>query len=260
MVGFFYAQQNKIVHYFQLGKMNDSLLIENTRLRNELAGNEDIDSLQSFVKSIPITRIDTSFTKNADSTKQLIGVPRIVRYAKWEYIPARVINNSIANDRMNFITLDQGSNAGIKPNMPVVGPNGIVGRVARVSKNYSTVLSILSEGRTYSARLADGTAAFISWEAHSANSVNMTKVPLLQKVQRGDSVYTTGYSVFPEGILVGRVAKIDTVKTNNTKTLRLLLSTNFRNLQYVYVAANELGVEKQQLEEQTRQEAIKPAK
>ena len=53
--------------------------------------------------------------------------------------------------------------------------------------------------------------------------------------------------------MVGSVARVDTIKTNNTKNLRVRLSTNFRKLQYVYVVENKLGEEKRKLEAQNIQ-------
>ena len=247
-VGYLYEKQNNIVYYFRLKQMNDSLLQENTRIRNELAQWTGVDTFADTLVRIPIRDYDTGQVVKADSSRKPQGKPAVVRYASYHYIPARVINNSIANDRMNYITLNRGAKAGIRPNMVVVSNNGIVGRVAHVSDNFSTVVSLLSEGRNYSAELADGTTGFITWEKGSPDYINLTKIPLEQKVQRGDSVFTATYSIFPANITVGTVAGIDTVKVNNTKTLKVRLTTNFRKLQYVYVVHNEQASEQQGLE------------
>lgn len=267
-VGFWYKLQNNVVHYFQLKRMNEELLAENARLRNELAHDKNIDAFKDVTARIAVTAIDSSGLKNTagedsfsgppiDSNMTRIGDRKIVRYASYHYIPARVINNSVANDRMNFITLNRGRKDGVEPNMAVVTSTGIVGRVVQVSDNYARVLSVLSEGRTYNARLIDGTEGLINWDAGSSNSVTMAKVPKLIDVRKGDSVFTTGYSIFPEHILVGTVAKIEIDKKTNTKNLRILLNTNFRKLQYVYVVKNELGKEKAELEKQTEKEMKK---
>lgn len=248
IVGFFYRKQNDVVYYFQLKQMNDSLLNENTRLRNLLAQNSNVDTFRDSIVRIAIPLRDSVKSAVSDTSRKGIGPIKAVRYASYRYIPARVINNSIANDRMNYITLNRGTDDGISKNMAVVAGNGIVGRVANVSAHYATVVSVLSEGRSYSACLSDGTEGFITWEKGSPDYVTLTKIPLQQKVKRGDSVFTTGYSIFPENIMVGNVARIDTIKTNNTKNLRVRLSTNFRKLQYVYVVENKLGEEKRKLE------------
>ena len=70
------------------------------------------------------------------------------------------------------------------------------------------------------------------------------------KVKPGDSVFTTGYSLhIPGDIMIGTVFKLEYVKKNNMQILYLHPSTNFRNLQYVYVAGNKMAGERKQLED-----------
>lgn len=267
-VGFWYKMQHDVVHYFQLKRMNTDLLEENARLKSELAHFITIDTFQSVVKTIPITAIDSAKMKAdaalaaandststpVDSTIRKVGPTKIVRYAQYQYIPARVINNSISNYRMNYLTLNRGSNDGIRPNMSVVTANGIIGRVVNVSKHYSTVLSVLSEGRTYNAKLMDGTEELIYWVPGTARTVVMRKIPKLVDVQIGDSVWTTGHSIFPENVLIGTVQGIEMDKKTNTQNLNIVLSTDFRKLQFVYVVENELGKEREALEAQNEVE------
>lgn len=249
LAGYLYKKQNDIVYYFQLKTLNDSLLQENTRLRNELSAIKNIDTFQDAIARIPVTVKDTTVTKDSTGT-QLIstGKVKIIRYANYHYIPARVINNSVSNDRMNYITINRGAKDGIEKDMAVVTGNGIVGRVAHVSENFSSIVSVLSD-RKVSTKLSDGTSnLFTIWNPGSPEYVVTEKVPLHIQVKKGDSVFTTGYSFFPENILIGTVAKIDTLKATNAKNLKVRLSTNFRNLQYVYVVSNEMSKERNTLE------------
>lgn len=261
-VGFWYSTKNSITHYFRLKSINDSLVRENTALHNQLAADGFTDTFEDMTAVIPVTAIDSAELKRlqndssqeAGVTFRKTNIRKIVKYAEHHYIPARVINNSIADDRMNYITLNRGAKDGIQPNMAVVIPNGIVGRVVKVSDNYATVLSVLSEGRAYNAKLMDGNTGSIFWDNGSANSVSMTKIPKIADVQLGDSVFTTGFSIFPENILIGTIAKIETDPKSNARTLRILLSTNFRSLHYVYVVRNDKADEKNKLEAETKKD------
>ncbi len=255
MTGYFYEKQNDVVYYFQLKRLNDSLLNENRQLRNTLAQMSNIDSLSDSIARIPIVVRDTS--KRDTSKGNKMGGVKSIRYALYHYIPARVINNSVSNDKMNFLTINRGAKDGVKKEMAVVTGSGVVGRVAQVSDHYATVASVLSD-RKISARLSDGTFSFILWEPGSPDYVIMEKIPVQVPVKRGDSIFTTGYSFFPENVLIGRVAKIDTMKSSNAKNLKVRLSTNFRNLQYVYVVEDKMGEERKQLEQSTNS-AKKPA-
>lgn len=251
VVGYMYKKQNDVVYYFQLKQMNDSLLTENARLRNAIAQVSNIDQFRDSTVRIPITVRDTS-KKDSINTQ---GVLKTIRYAQYNYIPARVINNSISNDKINFITINRGASDGVQKDMAVVSGNGVVGRVANVSAHYARVVSVLSD-RKISSKLPDGTSNLITiWNPGSPEYVVTEKVPVYIKVKKGDSVYTTGYSFFPENVLIGTVAKVDTMKASSAKNLKVRLSTNFRSLQYVYVVDDKMGAEKKQVEAETAKPA-----
>ncbi|KAA5537220.1 rod shape-determining protein MreC [Taibaiella lutea] len=250
--GYVYKKQNDVVYYFQLKRLNDSLLNENARLRNLIAGNSNIDTFRDAIATIPVTAKDTVITTTKDSTGAIkitsTGVTKVVRYASYYYIPARVINNSIANDKQNSITINRGSADGVGKEMAVVTGNGIVGRVENVSEHYATIVSVLSDRKT-AAKLSDGTGPYFPiWDGNSPDYLITEKVPSYVKIKRGDSIYTIGSSFYPENILIGTIAKIDTIKASGTKTLKVRLSTNFRKLQYVYVVKNKLSEERNKLE------------
>jgi rod shape-determining protein MreC len=251
VAGYVYRKQDDIVYYFRLKSLNDSLLSENTRLRNELAALSNIDTFADMKATIPITIKDTTTQVRDSAGVKLVstGKVKIIRYANYHYIPARVIKNSVNNESKNYITLNRGSRDGIRKNMAVVTGNGIVGRVAEVSERYATVVSVLSGDRRVSSKLSDGTSDLITtWNPGSPEYVVTEKIPVHIKVKKGDSLFTTGYSFFPENILIGTVTRIDTMKATNSKNLKIRLSTNFRNLQYVYVVSNDLAAEREELE------------
>jgi rod shape-determining protein MreC len=260
LTGYVYKKQHDVVYYFQLRRLNDSLMMENANLRNKMAARSNVDTFKDAIATIPVTVKDTVTTSVKDSSGaiKIISTPKVkvVKYASYYYIPARVINNSISNSQ-NYITIDRGADDGIKKGMGVVTGNGIVGRVENVSSHYASVVSVLSD-RRISTKLSDGSDGFVTiWMPGSPDYVMIEKMPLYIKTKRGDSVYTTGYSYFPENILIGTIAKVDTIKATNTKNLRIRLSTNFRNLQYVYVVKDELSKEKKALEATQTTEANK---
>lgn len=261
LVGYFYKKQNEVVYYFQLRQLNKSLLEENAQLNSELAQIHYVDTFQTtiaklpeFVKSDSVAPVAVQLP--ADSLLKKTGPPKIVKYSSYSYIPARVIKNSVSDVHINFITLNRGSESGIEKGMAVVTGNGIVGRVAHVSPNYATVASVLSD-RKVSARLSDGSFDFVYWEPGDPAFLYMNNLPIMQPVKKGDSIFSTSYSYFPENILIGTVAKVDTLKANNSKKLKIRLSTNFRNLQYVYVVEDRMSAERLKLEETTSKEVKK---
>ena len=234
--GIIYKKQSDVVYYFGLRKMNDSLLNENARLRKEIDLVHSIDTLKDSLVHRKVAADDTAI--------------HIVKYADYVYRTAKVINNSLtASD--NYITLDRGSKDGITKNMAVISGTGVVGRVEHVSPHYSSVLSILSSKQKVSAKLKDGTTGYIIWDEKQPDVLVMTDLPQQAKVKRGDSVYTSVFSIFSPDILIGTVLTVETVKKNAMQVLHVQSSTNFHNLQYVYVIENKMTVERKQLEDST---------
>ena len=232
--GMVYKKQSDVVYYFGLRKMNDSLLSENAQLRKQLDHLRNTDTLRDSLVHLKIAPADTS--------------SHVVKFADYIYRNARVINNSV-NASDNYITINRGASDGIVKNMAVISGTGIVGRVEHVSAHFASVLSVLSSKQKVSAKLKDGTFGFVVWDEKQRDVLLMTDVGQQVKVKKGDSVYTNSYSFFPADILVGTVVRTEAVKKNTMQLIYLQSSTNFRNLQYVYVIENKMGAERKQLED-----------
>jgi rod shape-determining protein MreC len=226
---------NKIEYYFQLKKTNEQLANENASLRKMLGS--------SFEGP------DTATTIVTDSlAKDTLGV------RKFNFLVAKVVNNSVSQEN-NYITLHRGAEQGVKVDMGVIGPDGIVGKVILVSDNYSRIMSILNRKSRVSAMLKKGLyTGDLEWDGKDPDYLELSKIPKSAKVQKGDTVLTSNVSEklsFPPGIMVGRVAELSTDPSSNFYTLKVKSATNFYTLQYVYLTDNLLWEEQKSLEEKT---------
>lgn len=240
-----YNRYNNVQYYFHLKATNDSLVNENARLHNILRTSYDSVTLDNLVKT------DTIRTYSTDTTRKVIGI-ELRRYL---YHAAKVVNNTV-NAPINYLTIHRGSANGLRPNMGVIGPSGIVGIVRSVSPNYAVVLSLLSKGRNFgfSARLSHSKEmGTVRWYGGDAGYALMEDVPKSVRLIKGDTVVTSGYSaLFPENIPIGYVESYSlTDKGSTSYTIRIKLATNFYNLQYVYVVDNMLQDEQKSLEDST---------
>ncbi|MBS1588073.1 MAG: rod shape-determining protein MreC [Bacteroidetes bacterium] len=237
IAGIVYQKRKDVVYYFGLKRMNDSLINENIRLRIALAQTQGVDTLKD-------SSVQRKITLDNDTT-------HIVRFANYVYRNARVVNNSVTSEN-NYITINRGSNQGIKRHMAVISSTGVVGEVINVSNNFASILSVLNVKRKLSARLKDGTMGSVMWDDGKPDVLILEDIPKELKVYRGDSVFTTSYSFFPPGILIGTVDRMRINKKNNIQVLYLKSATNFRNLQYVYVIENTLLDERRELQDSTK--------
>lgn len=248
--GKLYTRYNDIQYYFHLKSTNDSLVAENLSLRQQLPTSFDVRDTTTEV------RFDTLRKYTNDTARKLLST----EVRKFLYRSAKVVNNSV-NRSVNTITLNRGSRDGIRPNMGVIGPNGVVGVVRTASPNFSVVISMLTKSSgssssfSFSSRLQrSGEIGTVYWDGYDAGYVTMKDVPRSARLHKGDTVVTSGFSaVFPENLNIGY---IDTFyvgeKASTSYTIRLKLATNFYNLQYVYVIENLLRDEQERLEDSTR--------
>ena len=227
LVGSAYEKLNIIKKYANLGKVNDSLAIENANLYTQLLKMRNIDSAKNTVV------IDTL-------TKQ-----------QYTYLPARVIKNSITL-RNNIITINKGSLDGIKTGMAVISPQkGVVGFVRDVSSHLATIQSLLHKDTKISVNIKKNNAlGSLVWGEKNFDyrKAYIKDIPNHCKVLLKDTVVTSGFGSFPPGIPVGRISNAGVATGDNFLTIELLLFNDFNTLQYVYVIKDLYAEEQKSLE------------
>lgn len=211
--------------YFALRDVNRTLAEENRRLREQL---------QQYIQQ-----------KNyAGDTA--VDSARILQY---EFISAKVVNNSVSRFT-NFITIDRGMQDGVMPDMAVISPEGVVGKVKVSGNRFSVVTSLLNVDVMISARLKrTGHFGTVQWDGSSPDYTLFKFLPRHVRPVRGDSIVTTGYSgIFPENLLIGTIEEIDLPQGAPFYTIRVKLAQDFRKLSYVTVIRNRLLPELDSLE------------
>ncbi|ANI89909.1 rod shape-determining protein MreC [Arachidicoccus ginsenosidimutans] len=226
---------NNVQYYFDLKKTNNALAAENAKLKTAL--NQLLHNGDSLNSNKLYTMIDSL---NKDS----LGSVR-----KYEYYEAKVVNNSVSNEN-NYITIEKGANQGIKKDLTVTSPTGIVGRVVSVSPNYSIVMSLLNHNSHVTVKLkrTGFNEGFVEWDGKEANVLVLNNVPKSVDVKKGDSVVTSNISDFPENLMIGRVQEIKANPSTKYYNIKIATSANFYSLQYVYVIKNNFVNEQKTLE------------
>lgn len=239
VTGVINSRYNGITKYFYLSKVNQDLAIENNRLKNLLQTNIVVSD------STIITRVDTLIKDTLN------------RFRKYTFLPAVVVGNTVSLES-NFITLERGSKQGVKPEMGVVGPNGIIGKVVSVSDNYSVVMSLLNRNSKVSAMFKKGKEQYaenVEWDGASPDYLIMRKISKAVDVKKGDTIVTSRYSPsFPSLLMIGTVDKIEKDDEENTYSLKIKTSTNFRTIQHVNIIVNHYFTEQHQLDLLTRKQ------
>lgn len=231
VVGKIQSWRTEISDYLRLGEINDELSIQNSLLREELRNN--------------YTRVSGPVYSFNDTLYLL----------DWEYRTARVVNNTV-NYKNNYITIDKGTAGGIKPGMGLLANNSIVGKVVKVSEHFAVAMSLLHENFTATVKMkGSGVFGTLKWNDGNYQFAHVAGIPKEIKVQRGDTVVTTGFSAyFPAECMVGVVDHFETLAEENVYRIRIKLSTNFRKLHYVDVVNKTALEEQEKIELETETE------
>lgn len=224
LIGRSYERVNAFTSYLSLGRTNDSLAAENARLKNQLKTSLFDDSV------VHGTVKDT------------------IAQQQYTYIVAKVVNNSV-HQKNNYITINRGLMHGIKKGMGVISDKGIVGIVLNVSQHFSTIQSVLHNDTRISASVNGNIGSLVWGEASTDPRLALLRdIPNHVIVKKGNRVITSGYSLFPSGIEIGRVTRTGLKGGESFLDIEIYLSTDFSKLHYVYVINNLLAEEQKELE------------
>ncbi|MCD6018830.1 MAG: rod shape-determining protein MreC [Bacteroidetes bacterium] len=168
---------------------------------------------------------------------------------EFEFMSGKAINNSV-NKRNNYLTLNVGSDQGVTNDMAVITSNGIVGIVKDVSKNFSSVMSILHKDVRVNCQLKkDGSYGPLIWDGSDYRFSNLTDIPTHAKIKKGDTVITSSLSgIFPEGIMVGFVESFEQKPNESYFTVKVKLSADFKKVNHVSVIKYNYKTERDSLE------------
>ena len=223
--GGIYSVKSSITDYFDLKNQNEKLAEENRLLHLQLQNK--VNSTSYLTPNNPT--IDTLVT--------LIG--------------AKVINNSFSKTK-NQLTLNKGSIAGVKIDMGVISPEGIVGIVSHTSNKFSSVQSILNSNSQVAAKFKKSNHfGSLVWNGKDPNVVQLKEIPRIAPVALGDTIVTDGRStIFPEGVLIGTVKDFQIEEVGDYYILNIKLFTDMTSLKHVYLIARNDAQEIRQLEKE----------
>lgn len=158
----------------------------------------------------------------------------------FDITPAQVVFNT-AHKANNVFIINKGSDHGVGKNMGVISSQGLAGLVLESSRKYSAVMSLLNTKMTVIPNI-NGQEYYtkLIWDNIYPNSMGIKGINKLERIKVGDLIQTGKSSLlFPEGIPIGKVTSLEEIPNSQYFKTRIETSTNFRNLNYVYVIANK---------------------
>ncbi|WP_449241566.1 rod shape-determining protein MreC [Desulfoscipio gibsoniae] len=148
-----------------------------------------------------------------------------------------VIVGRTADNWFGSVIINKGSADGIRQDMAVVTPAGLVGRVASVSDSTAEVLLITDPRSGVGCLVQENRApGIVEGVAGGRGVINMMHIPSDLAPKKGNLIVTSGFgSVFPKGIPVGSVQETRREESGLFKMAVLEPFVDFNRLEEVLV-------------------------
>ena len=148
-------------------------------------------------------------------------------------IAAQVIGTS-GSEQSRVLYIDKGSDDGVKPDMAVITPTGIVGKIVQVSAGSAQVLPINDQLSGVGAALKDSRLQGIL-KGGPNGTTTLQYIMSDEPVKPGEPVITSGGDrVFPKGLEIGNVATVEPGK-DLFLNIRVIPSARLDRLEEVLV-------------------------
>lgn len=231
VAGVWHRGVSGVTGYFMLKAENEHLAAENAMLRARLA-------------SSYISYNDSVFEVNDTVYRQ-----------RYSYTDAQVIKNSFGKVK-NYMMINKGYKQGVKMDMAVISPQGIVGVVVGCTRNFSTIMPVLHVDSRNSVKLkrTNSTGSLV-WEGGDFRYATVLDIPTTYPLHKNDTIVTSGLSNdFPEGIAVGYIEEFESYQGSGFYKIKVRLATDFNTLNHVYVVDNHFKAEQDTLLNRTLRE------
>ncbi len=189
-----------------------------------------------FAKSenINITKyLNDDLNKEINELKDLLELNHTLN--EFNYVNATVISRNV-DYWLDTITIDKGSKSGIKVNDSVVTKNGLIGKVITVNKDNSIVSLLTNRNNYYVSVSINDDNGLLSGYDEKKNLMLVKGIDKNSEIKIDDIVVTNGLGgIFPSGIYVGKVKKIEKDNYDLSKIVYIDIKDNFKNINYVMV-------------------------
>lgn len=179
---------SRYLYFVGIRQQNDQLRLELDSAKKELA----------------------ELRENASEVERLRQILSLTPPIDWTRRAARIISHRLGpNAALETFLIDKGSAHGVSVNMPVVSPDGVVGRVLRLSPTAATILLITDpNSRIPVVSQKNRTQGIVKGEG-PAKELTLQYVPQGAPVEEGEVLVTSGLEeIFPKGLPVAKVTSV----------------------------------------------------
>ncbi|HMB31745.1 MAG TPA: rod shape-determining protein MreC, partial [Desulfohalobiaceae bacterium] len=196
---------------------------------------EKNEQLQKKLKNIQIRLFELK--KEANEAERLRKLLNFSPPKKWHYLGCRIMAHRLgANAVLETLFVNRGQKDRVSKNMPVLTPQGIIGRVYKTSFHYSTILLltdpnshipvIANQSRTKGILIGQGNQSFLK----------VNYIPQNAPLYNNELLVTSGLAeMFPKGLPVAQIKKIEHNNLSLFKSVYAKPLVNMKRLEETFI-------------------------
>lgn len=224
---------------FNRSYLKSEILLKDTLLKiNKFLINTTYSKTSDQSESYLIQKnLNISLENEIKELKELLNLNST--HSSFDKVHARVLSrNSIY--WLNTLTIDKGTNDGIKKDMAVITTNGLIGKISKTTKTTSEVKLLTSDDITYKTSViirVDNKDYYAILNGYDTET-NLLKVTAIDKnipSKTGDAILTSGLGNMPQGIYIGSVVSSKIDSYDLSKTVYVKSEQDFSTINYVTI-------------------------
>src|SRR6476660_1502680 len=173
--------------------------------------------------------------QDADQARRLQALLEFKERYNSHTVAAQIIGSS-GTEQSRVVFIDKGSHDGIKPDMAVITPDGIVGKVKEVFPLSSQVL-LINDHDSGAGVILERSRLQGILKGTSQGELQVTDIMSDEKIEAGDHVITSGGDrIYPKGFSVGTVINATADRDNDPfLVIKIKPAADLRRLEEVMV-------------------------
>jgi rod shape-determining protein MreC len=185
--------------------------------------------------------------READELRKLVGLDQEVGTDQMDPVTARVITRS-PTLWYSTVSINKGTSSGVRIDQPVINGDGLVGTITSATSNAAIVTLITDHTSGVSAVINEsGVAGVVQPAVGKPDDLLMQYIRRGDRIEKGQTVVTAGStsqryeSLFPPGIPVGTVSKVDDQELDVYQRVHVKPFAQLRRLDVVQVLTRPQG-------------------
>ena len=169
-------------------------------------------ALQSEVDQLKLEQV--RLQQDAEQARRLRALLGFTQHYVGQLLPAQVIGTS-GTELSHMIQIDKGSRSGIKVDMPVITPDGIVGKVKDVFP-YTSLVLLINDRDSGAGVILQNSRLQGVLRGSPQGELRIGQMMSDEKIEVGEEIVTSGGDrIYPKGLPVGTVSKVAPDKDND---------------------------------------------